>query len=78
LGSEQFDSGDTVMDMIIGIHIVGVDKDGEDGVVVTFSDRTVAGYVVEELLSLRPIRETAETLQDSDCVTHFTWADHLN
>jgi hypothetical protein len=36
------------MDMAIGIHVVVVEKGGEDGVVVTFSDGTVAGYNVEE------------------------------
>ena len=40
-----------------------VEKDGEDGVIVTFSDGTTCGYVVEELLDLRPIREKVkETL----------------
>ena len=40
-----------------------VEKDGEDGVIVTFSDGTTRGYVVEELLDLRPIREKVkETL----------------
>ncbi len=34
-----------------------VEKDGEDGLIVTFSDGTVGGYVVEELLEIRPIRE---------------------
>jgi hypothetical protein len=29
----------------------------DDGLVVTLSDGTVAGYVVEELLELRPHRE---------------------
>ena len=43
--------------MISEIEIVRVEKDGSDGLVVTFSDRTVAGYVVEELLQLRPCRE---------------------
>jgi len=39
------------------IRILAAEVDGEDGVFVTFSDGTGAGYVVEELLSLRPIRE---------------------
>ena len=39
------------------IHILSVERDGEDGLIMTFSDGTLAGYVVEELLSLRPIRE---------------------
>ena len=35
--------------------------DGHDGLVVTFSDMTTGGYVVEELLELRPIRERVKT-----------------
>jgi hypothetical protein len=42
------------------IQILNVEKDGEDGLTVTFSDGTIGGYVVEELLLLRPIRETIE------------------
>jgi hypothetical protein len=38
------------------IKILKVEKDGDDGVYVTFSDGTSAGYVVEELLALRPSR----------------------
>jgi len=40
-------------------HILTVDKDSHDGIIVTFSDGTAAGYVVEELLMLRPLREPA-------------------
>jgi hypothetical protein len=39
------------------IGIVAVEKDSQDGILVTFSDGTVAGYVAEELLHLRPLRE---------------------
>jgi hypothetical protein len=39
------------------IHLLAVELDGKDGLVVTFSDRTTGGYVIEELLGLRPIRE---------------------
>jgi len=42
------------------IHILKVEIDGEDGVIVTFSDGTICGYVVEELLLLRPIREVVK------------------
>ena len=42
------------------IQILNVEKDGEDGLTVTFSDGTIGGYVVEELLLLRPIREAIE------------------
>jgi hypothetical protein len=42
-----------------------VKRDDEDGLFVTFSDGTAAGYVVEELLELRPFREPAGT-KESD------------
>jgi hypothetical protein len=42
------------------IHILKPELDGPDGVIVTFSDGTHAGYVVEELLELRPIRDSSE------------------
>jgi hypothetical protein len=42
------------------VTILKVEKDGEDGLLVTFSDGTIGGYVVEELLLLRPIRESVE------------------
>lgn len=44
------------------ILIVTVQQDKEDGILVTFSDGTTAGYVVEELLELRPIREKAKPI----------------
>jgi hypothetical protein len=40
--------------------ILKVEKDGEEGLIVTFTDGTTAGYVVEELLLLRPIREAVK------------------
>jgi len=46
--------------MVQRIQILNVEKDGEDGLAVTFSDGTIGGYVVEELLLLRPIREAVE------------------
>ena len=48
------------------IHILEVEKDGEDGLIVTFSDGTIGGYVVEELLLLRPIREAVKVPVDSN------------
>lgn len=39
------------------IKILKVEKDAEEGVIVTFSDGTIDGFVVEELLELRPARE---------------------
>ena len=41
-------------------HILSAEKDGKDGVLVRFSDGTIAGYVAEELLGLRPMREKVE------------------
>jgi hypothetical protein len=40
-----------------GIQILSVEKDGDDGLIVTFSDGTTGAYVVEELLELRPRRQ---------------------
>jgi hypothetical protein len=42
------------------IKILSAEKDGEDGILVRFSDGTITGYVVEELLPLRPVREKIE------------------
>ena len=44
-------------DMAMTTYILTIEADGDDGIIVTFSDGTTAGYVVEELLMLRPIRE---------------------
>jgi len=41
-------------------NILKVGKDGDDGLIVTFSDGTTAGYVAEELLLLRPRRELTD------------------
>jgi hypothetical protein len=38
-------------------RILKIEMDSDDGIIVTFSDKTTAGYVVEELLELRPVRE---------------------
>jgi hypothetical protein len=43
-----------------GIQILSVEKDGEDGLIVAFSDGTEGAYVVEELLALRPCRQLGE------------------
>jgi hypothetical protein len=37
--------------------IDAVERDGTDGIIVTFSDGTTDAFVVEELLELRPNRE---------------------
>jgi hypothetical protein len=43
------------------IQILTTERDGDDGLIVTFSDGTTGAYVVEELLELRPHRERVET-----------------
>ena len=43
------------------IQIRTTELDGDDGLIVTFSDGTTGAYVVEELLELGPIRERVET-----------------
>jgi hypothetical protein len=43
--------------MSVEIHMLAVKLDGKDGLMVTFSDGTTGGYVIEELLQLRPVRE---------------------
>ena len=42
------------------IQILTTEVDGDDGLIVTFSDGTTGGFVVEELLDMRPVREKAE------------------
>jgi hypothetical protein len=46
--------------MADNIRIVSIERDGEDGLIVKFSDGTVGAYVAEELLELRPVREQVE------------------
>jgi hypothetical protein len=43
------------------IRILTLEHDGDDGLIVTFSDGTIGAYVVEELLKLRPVREPVKT-----------------
>ena len=43
------------------LHIFTAERDGDDGLIVKFSDGTTGAYVVEELLELRPFRERIET-----------------
>ena len=50
----------TLLPMRDQMRIPKVEKDGDDGLIVIFSDGTTAGYGVEELLSLRPNREPAD------------------
>jgi hypothetical protein len=42
------------------IRLLTVQRDGDDGVIVSFSDGTTGAYVAEELLELRPYREPCE------------------
>jgi len=46
------------------IYILNAERDGEEGLIVTFSDGTTAAFIVEELLDLRPYREPVQE-QDS-------------
>jgi len=41
-------------------------QDGEDGIIVKLSDGTIGGYVLEELLELRPAREQIKSLEDNE------------
>jgi len=43
------------------LRILTAERDGNDGLIVTFSDGTTGAYVIEELLELRPIRERTKT-----------------
>lgn len=43
------------------MRMLTTEFDGDDGLIVTFSDGTTGAYVVEELLELRPIRERTKT-----------------
>ena len=49
-----------------GIHLLAVELDGQDGLIATFSDGTTGGYVVEELLGLRPVRERVKIKKIKD------------
>ncbi|SFS06075.1 hypothetical protein SAMN05421771_1163 [Granulicella pectinivorans] len=42
------------------ILVTAVDRDHGDGIFVSFSDGTHAQYSVDELLALRPVRESDE------------------
>jgi hypothetical protein len=42
------------------ILILTTEPDGDDGLIVSFSDGTTGAYVVEELLALRPVRERSK------------------
>lgn len=44
--------------MVSPIHILSLDQEGEEGVIVTFSEGTTGGYVIGELLHLRRLGES--------------------
>jgi hypothetical protein len=46
------------------MQIVSIERDGTDGILVTFSDGTIAGYVAEELIDLRLVRERVKPAAD--------------
>jgi hypothetical protein len=54
------------------IRIVTVAGDGEDGLFVTFSDGTIAGYLVEERIDLMPGREHGKGLKGPFSAFHST------
>jgi hypothetical protein len=64
------------------IRILTVEREDEDGLIVTFSDGTTAGYVIEELLELRPFREPTESKRsdrlESDASSPENVAPHPN
>jgi len=43
------------------IQIPTTEPDGDDGLIVAFSDETTGAYVVEELLAFRTLREGSKT-----------------
>jgi hypothetical protein len=45
-------------------QILSTEKDGTDGLIVTFTDGTIGAYVAEELLELRPVREQVSELDE--------------
>jgi hypothetical protein len=59
-----------------------VEREGENGLLVTFSDGTTAGYVTEELLELRPFREPTIPRRyfckfDFQCLARHSAADFM-
>jgi hypothetical protein len=47
--------------MTNAVRMLTTEFDGDDGLIVTFSDGTTGAYVVEELLELRPFRDRVKT-----------------
>ncbi len=53
-------------------RILSAERDDGDGLIVTFSDGTTAGYVAEELLELRRYREPVEQSNGSPANPSYT------
>jgi hypothetical protein len=53
------------------IKILTAELEGDDGLILTFSDGTIAGYVAEEMLDLRPSREPAPAFITKIRPTHY-------
>ena len=70
--SQPFPIHATVCEMDTGLRILAVELDGDDGIVVTFSDGTNGGYVIEELLALRPVRERVKVKTSPGAPIHFS------
>lgn len=58
------------------IKVLAVELDGTDGILATFSDGTTAGYVIEELLDLRPVRERARIEEKNATAARRTVAEN--
>ena len=56
-----------LLNMDTTTHILTIDKDSHDGIIVTFSDGTIGGSVLGELLKLRPAREPIKSLRETEC-----------
>jgi hypothetical protein len=61
------------------IRIQAVEPEGDDGLIVTFSDGTTTAYVTEELLALRPHREPINLYADTArrILTHIEMSSEI-
>ena len=51
--------------MVDPITILTAEIEDPDGLILTFSDGTTAAFLVEEMLELRPYRESMEDAQET-------------
>ncbi len=61
--------------MVDPITILTAEIEDPDGLILTFSDGTTAAFLVEEMLDLRPYRESMEDAQetaDADARPHLS------